>query len=55
MQLPEIMTLAIVLAIVGFEWFLPNYQRPDNLFGVTVAPDARRTPEGRALIRHWRV
>ncbi len=47
--------LGIIAVLSGLQWFLPNYQRPDNLFGVTVAPDTRQQPEGRALIRRWRL
>ena len=48
--------IGIVVVFIGvFEWILPGLQRPDNLFSVTVAPDTRQRPEGRALIRRWRV
>jgi uncharacterized membrane protein len=47
-------TGVVIVALMALEWFLPQYQRPDNLFGVTVAPDTRQRPEGRALIARWR-
>ncbi len=46
----------ILLAFIAImEWLLPTLQRPDNLFSVTVAPDTKRHPEGRAMIARWRI
>ena len=47
--------IGIIIFLLGTEWLLPNFLRPDNLFGVTVAPDTRAQPAGRALIRNWRL
>ncbi|MBA3823649.1 MAG: DUF1648 domain-containing protein [Ktedonobacterales bacterium] len=44
----------LIAVLTGLEWFVPAIFRPTNLFGVTVAPDAARQPEGRAIIRRWR-
>jgi uncharacterized membrane protein len=47
--------IGIVVLISLAEFFVPNFSRPDNLFGVTVAPDTRERPEGRAIIRAWQL
>ncbi len=49
-----IFTGLLIVLLTGAEWALPFIFRPDNLFSVTVAPDTRSRPEGRALIRSWR-
>lgn len=45
-----IILLGMILAIA-----LPNFQRPDNLFSVIIAPESRHHPEVRALITRWRI
>ncbi len=46
---------AIILLSMIIEIALPNLLRPDNLFSVTIAEDARHHPEVRALIARWRI
>ena len=48
-------TSGLIVLLTGMEWFMPALFRPTNLFGVTVAPDAARQMEGRAIIRRWHV
>ena len=46
---------AVLLVITStLSWLMPALTRRDLLFGVTVAPDARATPEGQAIIRRYR-
>jgi uncharacterized membrane protein len=45
----------VILLFMLFELILPDVWRPDHLFGVPTAPDARQRPEVRALISRWRV
>ena len=44
-----------IVMVTALEWFQPAIFRPTNLFGVTVAPNAARQPEGQAIIRRWHV
>ncbi len=55
--MPYLISVSFILFIfiAIMEWLLPTLQRPDNLFSVTVAPDTKRHPEGRAMIARWRV
>jgi uncharacterized membrane protein len=46
---------AIILLSMTIQIVLPNLLRPDNLFSVTIAEDARQLPEVRALIARWRI
>jgi uncharacterized membrane protein len=46
---------AIILLSMTIQIALPNLWRPDNLFSVTIAEDARQHPEVRALIARWRI
>jgi uncharacterized membrane protein len=47
---------AIVLLLVTvLVLFLPNVTRPDFLFGVTIDPEFRRTPEARRIVRRFRL
>jgi uncharacterized membrane protein len=46
---------AIILLSMIIQTALPNLLRPDNLFSVTIAEDARHHPEVRTLIARWRI
>jgi uncharacterized membrane protein len=46
---------AIILLSMIVQLALPDLLRPDNLFSVTIAQDARQHPEVRALIARWRL
>src|SRR5579884_3047204 len=47
---------AVILAMtLIFSWLMPSLTRRDLLFGVTVAPDARTRPAGRAILRRYRL
>jgi uncharacterized membrane protein len=46
---------AIILLSMTIQIALPNLWRPDNLFSVTIAEDARHHSEVRALIARWRI
>ncbi|SRR6266566_316999 len=45
----------IILLSMIIQIALPNLLRPDNLFSVTIAEEARHHPEVQALIARWRV
>lgn len=45
----------LILFTAVFYWLTPGLTRRDLLFGVTVAPNARQTPEGRRIIRAYRL
>jgi uncharacterized membrane protein len=45
--------LLVVIVVLG--WLMPALTRRDLLFGVTVAPDARSSPAGQAIIRRYRM
>lgn len=51
----EVFIITFILILTTLEVFLPNILRPNNLFGVTVAPDTRTRPEGRAITARWRI
>lgn len=56
LALVEVGIFAIVLGFTAvFSWILPGITRRDILFGVTVAPNTRAMPAGRALIRRYRL
>ena len=55
MQVYLFYIIGLIVLLTALEWFMPTVFRPTNLFGVTVAPDTAQQPEGRALIRRWRV
>jgi uncharacterized membrane protein len=46
---------AIILLSMTIQIALPHLWRPDNLFSVTIAEDARHHPEVRALLARWRI
>ncbi len=45
----------IILLSTGVSIALPHFQRPDNLFSVTIAQDTRHHPEVQILLRRWRI
>jgi len=45
----------IILLSMTIQLALPHLLRPDNLFSVTIAEDARQHPEVRALLARWRL
>lgn len=45
----------IILLSMTIQIALPNLLRPDNLFSVTIAEDARQHPEVQVLIARWRI
>ena len=47
--------VALILLSTGVSITLPNLQRPDNLFSVTIAQDTRHHPEVHILLRSWRI
>ena len=47
--------LAIVALVSWAFWMLPQWTRPGIYFGVTVAPDFRKTPEAQRLLRRYRL
>jgi Family of unknown function (DUF5808)/Protein of unknown function (DUF1648) len=52
------LTLALALppALIGLmAWITPHLTRPDLFFGVTVQPWLRSTPEGRGVVRRYRL
>ncbi len=46
--------LALVALITWAFWMQPQWTRPGIFFGVTVAPDFRRTPEAQRLLQRYR-
>jgi uncharacterized membrane protein len=44
----------VLVVIAAVLLLMPSLTRRDLLFGVTVSPHARETPEGRAIIRRYR-
>ncbi len=46
---------AIILLSMTIQLALPHLLRPDNLFSVTIAEDARQHPEVLALLARWRI
>ena len=47
--------LAVVALVSWAFWMLPQWTRPGIYFGVTVAPDFRKTPEAQRLLRRYRL
>ena len=47
--------LALVALVSWAFWMLPQWTRPGIYFGVTVAPDFRKTPEAQRLLRRYRL
>ena len=47
--------LALVALVTWAFWMLPQWTRPGIYFGVTVAPDFRKTPEAQRLLRRYRL
>ncbi len=47
--------LAVVALVTWAFWMLPQWTRPGIYFGVTVAPDFRKTPEAEHLLRRYRL
>jgi uncharacterized membrane protein len=45
--------IAILNAVLF--WFVPRLTRPDLYFAVTVAPDFRDKPEGKSILRRYRI
>jgi len=50
-----ILPLVAALAALALFWMLPNWSRPGIYFAVTVPPEFRETPEGRQILRRYRV
>jgi uncharacterized membrane protein len=48
------LTTFLLLFSAVLSWLMPDLTRRDILFGVTVAPNARETHVGRAIIRRYR-
>jgi uncharacterized membrane protein len=55
MDISVIQICLILLATGVVLHFVPLYTRPDVFFGVTVAPEHRRTNPARQLLRHYRI
>ena len=47
--------LALVALVTWAFWMLPQWTRPGIYFGVTVAPDFRKSPEAQRLLRRYRL
>jgi uncharacterized membrane protein len=45
----------VLLLVTVLVLFLPNVTRPDFLFGVTIDPAFRQTPEARRIVRRFRL
>ncbi len=45
----------VIVSTAWLYWLMPTLTRRDVFFGVTVAPNTRQTPAGRAIIRRYRI
>ena len=55
MPVPILLIVPVLLLVAGLLHFVPQLTRPDLFFAVTVAPEFRRSKEGRQILQRYRL